>query len=94
MSGTVYLSADLPLEAVERVVAHEVAHHSHVRYGIPCRTSECEAFANMFEELWIRMKRGRGHIHSCPSCGYPIVTAKCLRCGQLHIVTKRFKQGL
>ncbi|MEM2163689.1 MAG: hypothetical protein QXR62_04615 [Candidatus Bathyarchaeia archaeon] len=87
--GTIYLSTKLTPENLERVLAHEYAHHSHVYYGIPCRTPECEAYARMFEELWMRMKRRqKAQIYSCPSCGYPLLfysnTAKCLRCHEIY----------
>lgn len=79
---TVYLKSNVALSKPE-VVAHELAHYSHVYYGIPCRTPECETYARIFEEVW-KASRGRGGLqqykHSCTVCGYPLLQTKCLKC--------------
>jgi len=80
---TVYLKPNVSFSKPE-VVAHELAHYSHIYYGIPCRTDECETYAKIFEEVW-KASRGRGGLmrykHNCPVCGYPILQSKCLKCG-------------
>ncbi|MEM2529038.1 MAG: hypothetical protein QXG40_06540, partial [Ignisphaera sp.] len=39
--------------------------------------------ANMFEEIWMRMKHGKGaQMYRCPACGYLLLpnSTKCLKC--------------
>jgi len=85
---TVYLKPGVARSRPE-VVAHEIAHVSHVYYGIPCRTPECEAYAIIFENVW-KASRGRSLKRvSCPTCGYPLMfqsrVAKCLKCGKTYL---------
>jgi hypothetical protein len=91
VEGTVYMPRSLPREMVERVVAHEMAHHLHELFGVPCRTRECETFASMFEEVWVKM-RERGFNYPAIACrcgfrmlGYPGLV-RCPRCGRLYKV--------
>ncbi len=93
VDGTVYMPRSLPREMVERVVAHEMAHHLHEFFGVPCRTRDCEMFASMFEEVWVKM-RERGFNYPTIACkcgfrmlGYPGVV-RCPRCGRLYRVEK------
>lgn len=84
VDGKIVISTKLSPEDAVRVAVHEVAHHSHHFYGIPCTTDECEAFASMFERIWLRMKGDmRGSTVPCARCGYPILrySSRCLRCG-------------
>jgi len=81
---TIHFSSTSPSLAV---VAHEMAHATHVYYGIACKTPVCEAFASIFEEYWLKRKGmgGRSHpVFSCSNCRYPVFSTgglgKCLRC--------------
>lgn len=91
--GTVYMPRSLPREMVERVVAHEMAHHLHELFGVPCRTRDCEVFASMFEEVWVKM-RERGYNYPTIACkcgfrmlGYPGLV-KCPKCGRMYKVVR------
>jgi len=82
--GVIYLSPDLSGDLLYAVAAHEAAHASHVYYGIPCPTPECEAYAEMFEKVWLAKHRGQSIRYSrCVRCGYPVLLnyGGCLRCG-------------
>ena len=82
--GTIVLSTNIPMEKVEGVVAHEVAHASHHYFGIPCHTHECEAFASVFEDYWTRRKR----LLKCSKCSYPLLPRSslflCLKCSTAY----------
>jgi len=56
-NGIIRVPVNIDPNFLERVIAHEMAHHIHVYYRIPCRTPQCEIFANMFEETWVRSRR-------------------------------------
>jgi hypothetical protein len=72
-----------------RVVAHEMAHHIHVTFGVPCSVPEAETFASMFEEAWMRAKR-RGYSYPVTRCvcGFPLYpvsdTVVCPRCRSVY----------
>jgi len=82
-NGVIRLPRNLPREMLERVIAHEMAHHIHVYYGVPITVPEAEIFASVFEEAWTRMKQGLSTA-KCPVCGFPLVlygkTIQCPRC--------------
>jgi hypothetical protein len=93
VNGTVYIPRIVPREMVERVVAHEFAHHLHEVFGVPCRTRECETFASIFEEVWVKM-RERGYNYPTIACkcgfrmlGYPGLV-RCPKCGRLYRVER------
>jgi hypothetical protein len=82
--GTIYLPNELPPQYVARVTAHEMAHHLHVHFGVPCKLPECESFAKIFEEVW---RRARGYsypVMSCQVCGFPVLlyedSVQCFKC--------------
>jgi len=79
------LPRGLPPDALLRVVAHEMAHHIHSHYGVPCTVPEAEAFASLFEEAWVRAKRrGLSYPVSKCRCGFPLYpvgeVVRCPRC--------------
>jgi hypothetical protein len=55
--GTIYLPANLNPAYLDRVVAHEMAHHLHSYFGVPVNTPQAEDFASTFEEVWERSNR-------------------------------------
>jgi hypothetical protein len=91
LNGTIYLPEDLQSEMIERVVAHEFAHHMHEYFGVPVNTPKAEAFASTFEEIYVRMReRGFNYpVFTC-SCGYRLIahegTVECPRCGRVYEV--------
>lgn len=56
-NGVIKIPVNIDPIFLERVIAHEMAHHIHVYYRIPCRTPQCETFASMFEEAWVRSRK-------------------------------------
>lgn len=84
--GTIYLPSDLPSDMVERVAAHEMAHHLHEYFKVPISEREAEDFASTFEEVWVRMSRGFKYpVFVCPNCGFRMFAyskhIKCPKCG-------------
>lgn len=74
VDGVIHLPANLPPDFLTRVVAHEMAHHIHSYFGVPCNVPEAETFASMFEEAWVRMKQ-HGYNYptmSCHVCGFKL----------------------
>jgi len=74
VDGTIHLPANLPPQVAVRIVAHEMAHHIHSYFGVPCSVPEAEVFASMFEEAWVRMKeRGYNYpVMPCRVCGFKL----------------------
>jgi len=94
LGGTIYLPEDLPPEMVERVVAHEVAHHLHELFGVPVSTPEAEAFARTFEEVWIRMRKGYKYpVLVCSRCGFRMFAyggrVECPKCGTVYTYSRK-----
>jgi hypothetical protein len=94
-AGTIYLPEDLPLEVVDRVVAHEFAHHLHEYFNVPVNTPRAEAFASIFEEIYVRMKEmGYNYpVFTC-RCGFRLLAyeglVECPRCGRVYEVTYEY----
>jgi len=87
VDGRIIISRRLTPEQAVAVAAHECAHYSHDFYGIPCRTDECEAYASMFERIWLRMGSRSTRFYSpCVRCGYPVLAyrSRCLRCDSVY----------
>jgi hypothetical protein len=90
IAGTIHLPYNLSPEMVVRMVAHEMAHHIHSYFGVPCTTPEAEVFASMFEEAWIKMKRhGYNYpVMPCKVCGYKLFLYSnrvvCPKCGSVY----------
>jgi hypothetical protein len=95
LGGVIHLPADLPLELVERVVAHEFAHHMHEYFRVPVNTPRAEAFAQVFEEVYVRMKSmGLNYpVFTC-SCGYRLFAypgrVECPKCGRVYEVVHEY----
>lgn len=73
-NGTIHIPADLPPDITLRMIAHEMAHHIHSYYGVPCNVPEAETFASMFEDAWVKMKKG-GYsypVMPCQVCGFKL----------------------
>jgi len=90
VDGVIKLPSHMPTNVLDRVVAHEMAHHIHVYYGVPCSVPEAETFASMFEEAWVRARR-RGYsypVTSCRVCGFPLYpvseTVVCPKCRNVY----------
>lgn len=90
IDGRIELSPRLDPERMVRVAAHEMAHHIHSVYGVPCGSREAETFASMFEEAWYKMKK-HGYscqIMPCQICGFRLLMyggrVECPRCGSIY----------
>ena len=77
-------------EEAIRFIAHEMAHHIHVHYGIPVSREQAETFASTFEEAWIR--KGYHYpfaILRCQVCGSRFIAygyrATCPTCGSKYV---------
>jgi hypothetical protein len=62
-NGTIYLPENLSPDMIERVVAHEMAHHYHMYFGVMPSVETAEKFASMFEEVYVRA-RERGYAYT------------------------------
>jgi len=97
VAGVIHLPYNLSPELALRMTAHEMAHHIHSYFGVPCTTPEAEAFASMFEEAWVKMKM-HGYqypVMSCQVCGFKLFMysnrVTCPKCGSVY---RRSSPGL
>jgi rubrerythrin len=87
--GTIYLPINIRPDMVERVTAHEFAHHLHEYFGARGNVEDKERFARMFEEVYVNMKE-RGYeypVENCRVCGTPMFMydgAVCPTCGTTY----------
>jgi hypothetical protein len=93
--GTIELPSNVDPKLLVRMVAHEMAHHIHVHYGVPVTLEEAEAFARAFEEAWVK-SRGYNYPFIPCMCGYRIhitpsdTRAVCPRCGTVYAREYRY----
>jgi hypothetical protein len=89
-NGIIYLPSNLSPQQILRMAAHEMAHHIHSFYGVPCGTKEAETFASMFEEAWVKMKNlGYNYpVMPCQVCGFRLLMygerVSCPKCGSTY----------
>jgi len=95
LNGVIHLPANLPLDLVERVTAHEFAHHMHEYFNVPVNTPRAEAFAQVFEEVYVKMREmGFNYpVFTC-SCGYRLFAhqgvVQCPKCGRTYEVSYNY----
>jgi hypothetical protein len=100
VDGHIYLPSGLSPQSIVRIMAHEMAHHIHSYYGVPCNTREAEVFASMFEEAWVKMKKyGYSYpVMPCQICGYRLLMygerVTCPKCGSVYAKNSNNSPGL